>query len=68
VYLYLWRKTNGGTRGTVVGHQHVSDGTGLSKRGAQLAIATLERRNLVHIDRTSSTAAGRVRLPRDWRD
>jgi len=66
-YLYLWRKTNGGTRGAVVSHQHLSDGTGLSKRGAQLAIATLARRRLVQIDRTSSTAAARVRLVREWR-
>jgi hypothetical protein len=67
VYLYLWRRTKGGARGAVVSHQQVADGTGLSKRGAQLAMGVLERRRLVELARRTATAAPTVRLVCEWR-
>jgi hypothetical protein len=44
VYLYLWRRTRGGGRPTVVSYRMLADGTGLAKRSAQLALKHLARR------------------------
>ena len=57
VYLYLWRQTDGGTppsgpRSLAT----VAELTGLSKRSVQAAVATLEKRGLVRVRRTSATA------------
>jgi hypothetical protein len=67
VYLYLWRRTRGGSRPTVVSHRMISDGTGLAKRSVQEAFRRLERRGLLDVKRASVTAAPIVTLCCDWR-
>lgn len=67
LFLYLWRRTRGGMTSAVLSHQMMSDGTGLSKRGAQNALAHLERRGLVHMKRASPTAASTLTLRCEWR-
>lgn len=67
VFLYLWRRTRGGTRTAVVSHAMVADGTGLAKRSAQAALRHLETRGLVTVRRASATAASVVTLTCDWR-
>ncbi len=67
VYMYLWRKTRAGAKPTVVSYSMIADATGLSKRGAQVALAWLERRELVRIQRPSATAASIISLRCDWR-
>jgi hypothetical protein len=67
VYLYLWRRTRGGSRPTVVSHRMMSDGTGLAKRSVQGAFRQLEQRGLVQVKRASVTAAPTVTLRCDWR-
>jgi DNA-binding GntR family transcriptional regulator len=67
VYLLLWRRTKGGARATVVSHRMIADGTGLSKRGAQNALARLVTRGLVTVRRASVTSASTVTLAIDWR-
>src|SRR6185312_169380 len=47
VFLYLWRKTRGGTRSTVVSLAMMADGTGLAKRSVQTALDHLRRRDLI---------------------
>lgn len=67
VYLYLWRQTAGGTRAS--GPQSlrtVAEGTGLSKRAVQLAVAILEKRRLVRVHRASATAAPEYETLRPW--
>jgi hypothetical protein len=67
VYMYLWRKTRAGAKPAVVSYSMMADATGLSKRGAQVALGWLERRELVRIERASATAASVVSLRCDWR-
>jgi helix-turn-helix protein len=67
VFLYLWRKTRGGTRSVVISLSMLTDGTGLSKRSVQTALQHLERRDMVHTRRSSPTAAPAVTLRADWR-
>jgi hypothetical protein len=67
VYLYLWRRTRGGTRPAVVSHSAMADGTGLSKRSVQEAFRHLQRRALVETRRATPTSAPAVRLSCDWR-
>jgi len=67
LYLYLWRRTRGGAKPAVVSYRMMADGTGLSKRSAQVALAWLERRRLVALERASATAAPSISLRCDWR-
>lgn len=67
VYLFLWRKSGGAARPTAASHQMLADGTGLSKRAVQLAIRTLEGRQLVSIKRRSPTATPIFTLRCHWR-
>ena len=67
VYLYLWRRTRGGSRSTVVSHRMLADGTGLAKRSVQGALQHLERRGLVAVKRATATSASTVTLTCDWR-
>ena len=67
VYLFLWRRTKGGTRATVVSHRMIADGTGLAKRSAQTALQRLVTRGLVKVRRASPTAASTVTLEIHWR-
>ena len=62
VYLFLWRRTRGGTRPTVVSHRMLADGTGLAKRSVQAALQHLSRRELVEVKRATSTSASTIRV------
>lgn len=67
VFMYLWRRTRGGTKSCVVSHRMIADATGLSKRGAQHGLARLEERRLVELRRKSPTSAPAVALQCEWR-
>jgi hypothetical protein len=67
VYLYLWRRTRGGSRSAVVSHRMLADGTGLAKRSVQAAVQRLERRGLIEVKRATATSASTVTLVCDWR-
>lgn len=67
VYLYLWRRTDGGRRKAAASYQMISDGTGLSKRGAQEALRVLVRRQLVAVKRNGPTATPIFALECHWR-
>jgi hypothetical protein len=67
VYLYLWRKSGGAARPTSASYQMLSDGTGLSKRAVQTAIALLQRRQLVSIVKKTATATPIFTLRCHWR-
>ena len=68
VFLYLWRKTRGGTRSTVVSLAMMADGTGLAKRSVQTAFDHLRRRDLIALRRATATAASTVTLRCHWRE
>jgi hypothetical protein len=67
VYLYLWRRTRGGSRPARASHQMIADGTGLSKGAVQAAVRWLTRRRLVEGKRTAPTAAPSFTLVCHWR-
>ena len=67
VFLYLWRRTKGGTRPAVVSHARLADGTGLAKRSVQTAMARLEKRKLVETKRATVTSAPSITLQCHWR-
>ena len=67
VYLYLWRGTGGGNAEVEVSLRELAEGTGLSRRGVQDAVARLARRRLVEVARDSITAVPRYRVHRPWR-
>jgi DNA-binding GntR family transcriptional regulator len=66
VYLYLWRQTEGGESASVVSLREIADGTGLSKRAVQDALARLHSRRLIGIQRASITAIPEYRIHRPW--
>lgn len=68
VYLYLWGAT-GGRRGATARFAlgRLAEETGLSKRAVQHAVAHLERRRLVRIDRPSATGIAGYEVLRPWR-
>ncbi|HEX4455193.1 MAG TPA: helix-turn-helix domain-containing protein [Kofleriaceae bacterium] len=68
VYLYLWRRTAGATRTTAASYQMICDGTGLSKRSAQEAIALLHRRRFIDVARKHATATPVFALRCHWRE
>jgi DNA-binding MarR family transcriptional regulator len=68
VYLFLWRR--GASKrgaGAAVSLREIAEGTGLSKRGAQGALARLKRRRLVATEHASATAVPHYRVLRPWR-
>jgi DNA-binding GntR family transcriptional regulator len=67
VYLLLWRHTRGGrVRRVPLSLGALAEGTGLSKRAVQGALATLRRRRLVSAERASTTAVPEYTLHRTW--
>ncbi|MFZ3324026.1 MAG: helix-turn-helix domain-containing protein [Usitatibacter sp.] len=65
VYLYLWRTS--GSRGRVqVSYATLASHTGLSKAGAQRAVALLRRRKLVFMSKTTPTSVPEYRVARPW--
>jgi hypothetical protein len=67
VYLFLWRRTRGeGVDQAAASLREISEGTGLSRRGVQDAIARLAQRQLIGVERESITAVPRYRVHRPW--
>ncbi len=67
VYLHLWRRASSAKGAVFLSHQTIADATGLSKSAVQAAVATLERRKLVKVERRSPTAAPGYTLSYHWR-
>ncbi len=67
VYLYLWRRSRAATQPVCASYQMLADGTGLSKGSVQSAVRTLERRQLVAIERRTATSAPVFTLRCHWR-
>ena len=67
VYLYLWRQTLGAGRlARPLSLAEIADGTGLSKRAVQDAVARLARRKLIGMRRESVTAVAEYSVRRPW--
>jgi Helix-turn-helix domain len=67
VYLFLWRRTRGeGVDEAALSLHTIAEGTGLSRRGVQDAIARLAQRQLVEVTREGITAVPRYRVHRPW--
>ena len=67
VYLFLWRRTRGeGVYDAALSLRAIAEGTGLSRRGVQDAIARLAQRQLIGVERESITAVPRYRVHRPW--
>jgi DNA-binding MarR family transcriptional regulator len=67
VYLHLWRRAADVKGAVFVSYQMIADATGLSKSAVQDAIAALERRKLVRVQRKSPTATPGYTLLHHWR-
>ena len=67
VYLFLFRKTQGGARSTCVSHAMIADATGLSKSSVQAAVDALKRRALVTAKKKNATSAPVYTLKCHWR-
>jgi hypothetical protein len=68
VFLHLWRRSVEAKGAAVfVSHQMVADRTGLSKSAVQDAVAALERRKLIKVQRKSPTATPGYTLVCHWR-
>lgn len=67
VYLFLWRRTRGeGVDEAPLSLRTIAEGTGLSRRGVQDAVARLAQRQLIDVARESITAVPRYRVHRPW--
>jgi len=65
VYVYLWRAS--AARGRVqVSYATMAADTGLSKAGAQRAVALLKRRRLVTMAKLTATSVPEYRVARPW--
>lgn len=67
VYLWLWRRTRGGSTKAVASLQMIADGTGLSKGSVQAGVAWLEQRALVETRHRTPTSAPSFALRCHWR-
>ncbi|HEX6913344.1 MAG TPA: helix-turn-helix domain-containing protein [Longimicrobium sp.] len=67
VYLYLWRRTRAeGVDEAAVSLRQIAEGTGISRRAVQDAVARLAQRQLIGVERASITAVPRYRVHRPW--
>lgn len=67
VYLLLWRRTRGeGVDEAAVSLREIAEGTGLSRRAVQDAVARLAARQLIGVERAGITAVPRYRVHRPW--
>lgn len=66
VFLYLWRRTDGGASSVSASLQEICEGTGLSKRSIQSAVRTLSRRRLIGIRRSGITSVPEYTVLRPW--
>ena len=68
VYLYLYRVAQRRRwQKIALSLRAIADGTGLSKSAVQVALQTLERRELVNSHRVHVTAVTNYRVLRHWR-
>jgi hypothetical protein len=68
LYLWLWAMTQGSARKSAFfSYQVLSDRTGLSKRSVQRAVAWLERRQLLRVQRASPTAVPEYSVLTPWK-
>ncbi len=67
LYLYIWRKTAGGTRPAVASLQMMADGTGLAKRSVQGALTSPRAPPPRHAPPPATTAAPSLTLHCHWR-
>jgi DNA-binding MarR family transcriptional regulator len=68
VYLYLYRQAQGCRWHTVTASlRTVAEATGLSKSAVQIALATLQRRQLIKSRRAHRTATPQHQVLRHWR-
>lgn len=63
-YLFLYRRRK--ENGVELSLGEIGEGTGLSKRSIQSALARLEARKLVSISRSSITSVGRYKVMCPW--
>ena len=67
VYMFLWEQTAGGRQRNVsLSLRVIAEGTGLSKRAVQTALAVLARRRLVTARRDGPTAVPEYTVHRPW--
>jgi hypothetical protein len=67
VYLFLWERSAGARQRNVsLSLRQIAEGTGLSKRAVQTALAVLTRRQLVTSRRDSATAIPEYTVHRPW--
>ena len=68
VYLFLWRLAHGsGAATTQVALRDIAEGSGLSKRAVQGALAWLVKRRLIGVARESITAVPVYTVLRPWK-
>jgi hypothetical protein len=68
VYIYLWYETVGKHRNRVrISLQEMADGTGLSKKSVQNAVAVLKRRRLISAKRKTLTSIPLYELSKPWK-
>ena len=68
VYLLLWRLTHSaGTSSAQVALRDLAEGTGLSKRAVQEALARLAKRRLIEVARDGITAVAVYTVLQPWR-
>ena len=67
VYLYVWRRTVGGSQKVAsLSYHEISEATGLSKSAVQSAVTLLKRRRLIRVSRKNPTATPIYRAERPW--
>ena len=67
VYLFLWSRTRAeGVDEAAASLRQIAEGTGLSRRGVQEAVARLAQRQLIGVERAGITAVPRYRVHRPW--
>ncbi len=67
VYLYLWERSAAARQRTAtLSLREIAEGTGLSKRAVQTALAVLARRRLVTARRESATSVPEYTVHRPW--
>lgn len=68
VYLFLWMESRGSRPPRAqISLRDLSEGTGLSRRSVQSALARLRRRRLVSVTRVNPTAVPVYQVNRPWR-
>lgn len=67
LYLFLWSRTHAvGHKSAHIALVDIAEGTGLAKRTIQQAIAWLEHRKLIAIERTRATDVGSFAVLTPW--